>query len=99
MVDQNYPDKYLHDQVRHDTYIKAFMKCFDALTKGSPDGYCARDADGHWNEGLCETVTKHRYNSIEIFREKRSVDIVQPSQFNLPGWRVVPVKILEVEGS
>jgi hypothetical protein len=66
--------------------VEAFMACFDALTKGEADGYVAERKLDAFRAIWLDSIKIH--DSIEA-----ASDVVEA------GDRIVPVKLLELEGS
>ena len=83
-----------------DSYVDGYMACYDALTKGEPDGYCAwHPFTQGWTHD--ESRSLHLYKHIQG-AEYDLKDLSSRFERNLDKdrWTIVSVKILEVtEGS
>jgi len=66
---------------------EAFMACYDAMTKGEPDGWCAWHPVNGW-DGLT-------FDELERESEKLSLG----NDCDSPDWQVVPVKLIKMEGA
>ncbi len=47
MEDQNYPDKDNIDSELYDTYVKAYMRCWEDSVRGTPDGWVEKQVFAH----------------------------------------------------
>lgn len=77
--------------------VEAWMACYDALTKGEPDGYCAwHPFTQGWTHD--ESRSLHLYKHIQG-AEYDLKDLSSRFERNLDKdrWTIVPVKILEVQ--
>lgn len=69
-----------------DDLVKAWMACFDALTKGDPDAWALQETDEDSAVKWVNMDIQFNRGDLSFYKEDH------------PNWRIVPVKILELEG-
>lgn len=88
MEDQDYPDKDNIDQERYETYVKAYLKCWEDVRKGEPDGWA-------WTEG-----SEFRSSPEIAWDNPHSPELaIELARHHESGkdWKILPVKLLVMQ--